>query len=107
MIEINLLPGSGKKAKKSGGGASLNIGASLASLRGKVRDPWLLSAIGCGVIAFAVAGGLYTTQTARQTRLDDELEKAVQDSTRYATVLRERETVEAKRDTVLRSLNMI
>jgi len=107
MIEINLLPGSGKKAKKSGGGAKLNIGASLGSLRGKVRDPWLLSAIGCGVIAFLATGGLYTTQNARQARLDKDLENAVQDSTRYATVLRERETVEAKRDTVLRSLNMI
>jgi Tfp pilus assembly protein PilN len=31
----------------------------------------------------------------------------VQDSTRYASVLHEREKAEAKRDTVLRSLNMI
>ena len=31
----------------------------------------------------------------------------MQDSTRYASVLRERETAEAKRDTVLRSLNII
>ncbi len=46
-------------------------------------------------------------QTTRQSRLDEQLEKAVQDSTRYATVLRERETAEAKRDTVLRALNMI
>jgi Tfp pilus assembly protein PilN len=107
MIEINLLPGSGKKAKKSGGGAKLNIGASLESLRGKIRDPWLLGAIGCGLIAFLATGGLYVTQSTRQSRLDEALEKAVQDSTRYATVLRERETVEAKRDTVLRSLNMI
>ena len=108
MIEINLLPGSGKKAKKSGGGgAKLNLGASLQSLRGKVRDPWLLGAMGCSVVAIAATALLYTMQTARQTRLDDELEKAVQDSTRYSTVLRERERAEAKRDTVLRSLNMI
>ena len=54
MIEINLLPGSGKKAKKGGGGgAKLNLGASLQSLRGKVRDPWLLGAIGCSVVAIA------------------------------------------------------
>src|SRR3954471_16086005 len=108
MIEINLLPGSGKKAKKSGGGgAKLNLGASLQSLRGKVRDPWLLGAIGCSVVAIAATALLYTMQPARQPRLDDELEKAVQDSTRYSTVLRERERAEAKRDTVLRSLNMI
>ena len=107
MIEINLLPGSGKKAKKSSGGAKLNLGASLESLRGKIRDPWMLGAIASGLVAVLVTGGLFTTQSARQARLDEELEKAVQDSTRYATVLRERETAEAKRDTVLRSLNMI
>ena len=27
MIEINLVPGSGKKAKKGSGGAKLNVGA--------------------------------------------------------------------------------
>ena len=107
MIEINLVPGSGKKAKKGSGGAKLNIGASLESLRGKIRDPWMLGAIGSSLVAVLVTAGLYMTQTARESRLGDELEKAVQDSTRYATVLRERETVEAKRDTVLRALNMI
>ncbi|MBW8768466.1 MAG: PilN domain-containing protein [Gemmatimonadetes bacterium] len=107
MIEINLLPGSGKKAKKSSGGAKLNLGASLQSLRGKVRDPWMLGAIGTSVVAVLATAVLYTTQTTRQSHLDEELGKAVQDSTRYATVLRERETVEAKRDTVLRALNMI
>jgi len=54
-----------------------------------------------------VTGALYTSQESRTARLDDELQKAVQDSTRYASVLREREKAEAKRDTVLRSLNMI
>jgi Tfp pilus assembly protein PilN len=88
MIEINLLPGSGKKAKKSSGGAKLNLGASLESLRGKIRDPWMLGAIGSSVVAVLATGFLYTTQNARQSRLDEALEKAVQDSTRYATVLR-------------------
>src|SRR5829696_4708432 len=110
MIEINLLPGSGKKAKKGsggGGGASLNLGASFANLKNKIRDPWLIGAMGSAVVAALVTGVMYTTQEARAARLDDELQKAVQDSTRYASVLREREKAEAKRDTVLRSLNMI
>src|SRR5829696_8903006 len=108
MIEINLLPGSGKKAKKSGGGAAaLNLGASLSNLKARIRDPYLIGALASAVIAAVALGGLYTTQEARSARLDDELQKAVQDSTRYASVLREREKAEAKRDTVLRSLNMI
>ncbi len=108
MIEINLIPGSGKKAKKGGGGgAKLNFGASLANLKAKVRDPYMLGAIGSGIVAILMTGALYASQESRTARLDDELQKAVQDSTRYASVLREREKAEAKRDTVLRSLNMI
>ena len=108
MIEINLIPGSGKKAKKSGGGgAKLNLGASLGNLKAKVRDPFMLGAIGSAVVAILATGGLYTMQESRSARLEDELQKAVQDSTRYASVLHERERAEAKRDTVLRSLNMI
>jgi Tfp pilus assembly protein PilN len=110
MIEINLLPGTGKKAKKGGGGgggSKVNLGASLGNLKAKIRDPFMLGALGSAVVAALVVGGLYTTQEARSARLDEELQKAVQDSTRYASVLREREKAEAKRDTVLRSLNMI
>ena len=109
MIEVNLNPGTGKKkAKKGGGGGSkLSLGASFAGLKARVRDPWMLGALGSAVVAALMVGGLYTTQEARAARLDEELQKAVQDSTRYASVLREREKAEAKRDTVLRSLNMI
>ena len=108
MIEINLIPGTGKKSKKGGGGgAKLSLGATFGNLKSKVRDPYMLGAIGSAVVAILVTGGLYTTQESRSARLEDELQKAVQDSTRYASVLREREKAEAKRDTVLRSLNMI
>jgi Tfp pilus assembly protein PilN len=107
MIEINLLPGSGKKARKGSAGPKMNLGASLGNLRNRIRDPWLIGAIGSAGLALAATAILYTTQTARESRLDEDLQKAVQDSTRYASVLRERETAEAKRDTVLRSLNMI
>ncbi|PYP76558.1 MAG: hypothetical protein DMD35_18300 [Gemmatimonadetes bacterium] len=107
MIEINLVPGTGRKSKKGGGGAKLNLGASLGSLKARIRDPYMLGAIGSALVAILVTGGLYTTQASRAARLDEALQKAVQDSTRYASVLHERERAEAKRDTVLRSLNMI
>ena len=108
MIEINLLPGSGKKSKKSGGGGpKLNLGSSFANLKSRIRDPFLIAALVSAAVAAVALGGLYTTQEARAARLDEELQKSVQDSTRYASVLREREKAEAKRDTVLRSLNMI
>jgi Tfp pilus assembly protein PilN len=106
MIEINLLPGAGRRSRR-GGGSTMDIGAVLATLRERIREPWLIGAIAACVVSGAVVGLLYTRQSSRTAKLDEELQKAVQDSTRYASVLREREKAEAKRDTVLRSLNLI
>lgn len=106
MIEINLLPGSGKKSRR-GGGAKLDVGAMLTGVRDRVREPWLIAAVATSAVALAVCGWLYVSQTKREARLETEIQAAVQDSTRYASVLREREKAEAKRDTVLRSLNLI
>ena len=38
MIEINLLPGAGKKARGAGAGAA--VGASFATAASKVKDPF-------------------------------------------------------------------
>jgi Tfp pilus assembly protein PilN len=106
MIEINLLPGAGRKSRK-GAGPKMDFGAAFSGIRDRVRDPWLIGAIASAVVAIALVGGLWVTQSAREVSLDEQLQKAVQDSTRYSSVLRERELAEAKRDTVIRSLNMI
>ncbi len=110
MIGINLQPGTARKTRRSSGGRSvpkLDIAASIASLRERIRDPWMIAAVGVTVIAVAAVGTLYMTQSRREAALSESEQKAVQDSTRYASVLREREVAEAKRDTVLRSLNLI
>ena len=110
MIGINLLPGTGRKTRRSSGGGGLpklDIASSIASLRERIRDPWMIGAVGVTVIAVAAVGTLYMTQSRREAALTEAEQKAVQDSTRYASVLREREVAEAKRDTVLRSLNLI
>jgi Tfp pilus assembly protein PilN len=116
MIEINLLPGTKKKSRKGGGGGggsaspsapSFDFAAWFDSMRQRIREPWLIGAVGMAVLAVGLVGALYTRQTAREATINDALQKAVQDSTRFASVLREREMAEAKRDTVLRSLNLI
>jgi Tfp pilus assembly protein PilN len=107
MIEINLLPGAGKKKSRGGGGPKLDIGAMVANLRERIRQPWLIGAVATTVVALAIVGFLFTAQTRRESAVTEALQKAVQDSTRYASVLKEREMAEAKRDTVLRSLNLI
>lgn len=106
MIEINLLPG-GRKTRRGASGPRMDLGASLASLRERIREPWLIGGTSAVALAIAVMAILFLAQSRREANLGDSLQKAVQDSTRYASVLRERERAEARRDTVLRSLNLI
>lgn len=113
MIEINLLPGTKKKGRKGGGGGpsvsmpSFDFAAWIQSVRDRVREPWLIGAVVTSALVVGLVGALYVRQAARESTLEEALQKAVQDSTRFASVLKERETAEAKRDTVLRSLNLI
>jgi hypothetical protein len=82
MIEINLIPGTGKKSKKGGGGgAKLSVGAALGSLKSKVRDPYMLGAIGSALLAIQLTGGLYTNQESPNPRHDHQHQKAVPDNT--------------------------
>jgi Tfp pilus assembly protein PilN len=106
MIEINLLPGARRKARR-GGGSKVDIAASMASLRERIREPWLIGGSAVTVVALAAVALLYFQQSQRESALDESLQKAVQDSTRYSSVLREHDKAEARRDTVLRSLNLI
>lgn len=108
MIEINLLPGSGKKSKsKGGGGSSVDIGAALKSFAAKVTDPFLLGAIASGLGAALIIGGLYTRQVTRQASLEDKERRALKDSTQYAVIVKSIRKAQAKRDSVMRQLNII
>ena len=114
MIEINLLPGgSGKKKSSRGGGGggggakSFNIGAAFSRFIQQIKDPWLLSAIGSVALAVLVVGGVYSWQEHQISSLTARETKALEDSTRYAAVLKEKLKAEAKRDTLLRRMNLI
>ena len=105
MIEINLLPGSGKKARGRSSGVGLS--ETLSGIFTKVKDPYLLGSIGSVAVALAVIAVLWLTQSARERSLVEKEQKAVQDSTRYATVVAEKRKAEAQRDSVLRQVNII
>ncbi|MEP7382177.1 MAG: PilN domain-containing protein [Gemmatimonadota bacterium] len=105
MIEINLLPGADKKNKGRGAGFSLRaLGASVSA---RVRDPYLLSAVASVLVAAAGIGGLHLTQTSTLSALEVRESEAVRDSARFAVVLKERRKAEAKRDSVVRQLEII
>ena len=108
MIEINLLPGTGKKGKsKGGGGASFDAGATFRGFASKVTDPFLLGAVASGVLAAAAIGALYTQQLTRQKSLEDKERRAVKDSIQYAVVVKSIRRAQAQRDSVVRQLNII
>ena len=70
MIEINLLPGAGRKSKR-GGSRSFDVAATMTSMRDKVRDPWLLGAIASTALALLVVSFLFLRQSSREARVDD------------------------------------
>lgn len=105
MIEINLLPGA-KKAKR-GGGARLDFSSVLSGFSERVKDRWLAAAVVCAFIGLAAVGFMYFSQSSTERRLADEEQQGLADSTRYASVLKDRVHLESKRDTLLRQLNII
>ena len=107
MIEINLLPGSGKKGKAKGGGGSADMGTAFRGFASKVTDPFLLGAVASGVLAAAAIGALYTQQLTRQKSLEDKERRAVKDSIQYAVVVKSIRKAQAQRDSVVRQLNII
>jgi len=108
MIEINLLPGSGKKNKaKGGGGSSVDVGSAFRSFASKITDPFLLGAVASGVLAAAAIGALYTQQLARQKSLDAKEMRSTKDSIQYAVVVKSIRRAQAQRDSVVRQLNII
>lgn len=105
MIEINLLPGARKKTRSHG--PSFNIGDVFSDLQSRVRDPWMISAVAGVVVGLVAIGVMWTWQSRRESSLTEREQKAVQDSTRYASVIAERAKAEAQRDSVQRQIAVI
>jgi Tfp pilus assembly protein PilN len=103
MIEINLLPGSGKKQRSTG----FNFSAIAGQAVSRVKDPFMIAAAVSIVAAVGAVGFLHLSQTQRATELTEREWRAVQDSTRYVAVLRERNRALAQRDSVQRQLEII
>jgi Tfp pilus assembly protein PilN len=105
MIEINLLPGAGKKRAASR--KSVDFGAVASGMSGRLRDKFLVAAVVGVVVSVGATAVLYMTQTSKDATLTERAEVAVRDSTRYATFLKDRYRAEAARDTLLRQVNII
>jgi Tfp pilus assembly protein PilN len=108
MIEINLLPGARRKTRSTGPSFNFaNLTESFRDLSSRVRDPWLLSAVAGITLGLVAIGVMWMYQSRRESSLTEREQKAVQDSTRYASVIAERAKAEAQRDSVKRQIAVI
>lgn len=105
MIEINLLPGAGRRGKKSGGG--IQAGELLANAGAWAGDKYLMTGIGAVVAAVALTGFLYVHQHRVASSLEERQIVAVKDSARYSAVLAAKVKAEATRDSLFAQLAII
>src|SRR5260221_7283239 len=102
MIEINLLPGARRKARRAG--PSFDLAGSLASIRERIRQPWLIGSVALAVNSLAPIRPVYLQHTRRQTEINEALGKARPGFPRVPSVLRQRQNAEAGRRTGLRAV---
>lgn len=105
MIEINLLPGQSSKKQKAGPG--MDVGAAASMFVDKVKDPWLIGAMGSILAAGLLIAGAFWYQNGSQHDLDAKLQVAISDSTRYTGVIKQKRRAEAERDSVVRQVELI
>jgi Tfp pilus assembly protein PilN len=105
MIEINLLPGSGKKARRRG--VSTGFSTAVAGTMAQIKDPYMIAAAASAVVCTVVVGGLWFSQKGVESSLREKEAVAVQDSAKYATVIIEKRRAEMRRDSVMKQVKLI
>src|SRR3954469_3363987 len=113
MIEINLLPGDGKKKRKaksaSGSSFRLNFNPSqwFAGITEKITDKYLLGAIGASALSGLLIAFMFIHQTAQASGLEERETKAVKDSAQFGAVLNAKARAEATRDSLYQQIAII
>ena len=102
MIEVNLLPGGKKRAKK---GPSLSF--KVPSIEAVPKDPWILGSASVVLVAVVVSGFLYLTTSSRQEELTVSIEIAVADSIRYFDLIQQNNALNARRDSIAQRVGII
>ncbi|HYU52323.1 MAG TPA: PilN domain-containing protein [Gemmatimonadaceae bacterium] len=113
MIEINLLPGDGKKKKRAKTAAATKFEFNLkpppwlAGLTEKITDKYMLGAVAAAGASGALIVLLFISQAARGALLDARETKAVKDSAQYSAVLNAKARAEATRDSLYQQIAII
>jgi Tfp pilus assembly protein PilN len=102
LIEVNLHPGGKRRGAR---GPKLSI--SVPSLGGLGRDRWVLGSTVVVVATAALCGWLFTSIGGRTTELQLQIEQARADSTRYADLIQQNESLLARRDSIAQRVQII
>ncbi len=112
MIEINLLPGDGKKKRRATSTATkfefnLKPPAWLAGLTQGITDKYMLGAIGTAIASGLLISLMFISQTAMSKMLEARETQAVKDSAQYGALLTAKAKAEATRDSLYQQIAII
>src|SRR5450759_2391860 len=113
MIEINLLPGDGKKKRRAKTATATKFEFNfkpppwLAGITDKMADKYMLGAVGAAGVAGALIVLMFVSQTARGAMLEARETKALKDSTQFSAVLVAKAKAEASRDSLYQQIAII
>lgn len=102
MIKINLLPDSGKKKRRAGGGRGLKMPASLPAL-----DRTTAFLVAAWIIAPLVLAFMFFGVRSQRAELRTGIEQAVADSVRFARLIDTQAALQARQDTIAQKLFII
>jgi Tfp pilus assembly protein PilN len=107
MIEINLLPGGARKKAAAAAGPSFDFAAFTTGITAKFGSPWVIGAAVASVLTLIVVGWMFFGQASAKKTAESRLQAGLDDSTRFNSIVLERARLAAKRDTLLRQVNLI
>jgi Tfp pilus assembly protein PilN len=113
MIEINLLPGDGKKKRRAKTTSATKFEFNLkppqwlVGITEKITDKYMLGAIGASGLSGLLLALMFISQTARGAMLEAREMKAVKDSAQFSTILNAKARAEATRDSLYQQIAII
>lgn len=105
MIEVNLLPG-GRKRSSKGRGISFSL-PKFGRGGAPPGDPYILGAVAAGVVSIGLMAWLFFGVRSQKGDLQVQVADAVQDSARFADVIKRTKELEARRDSIATRVSII
>jgi len=111
MIQINLLPGDGKKKRRANSTKGLKFELRpadwFAGFADKITDKYMLGGIATAAVAGALIAFMIIHQAAQASDLAEKETKALKDSTQFSAVLVAKAKAEASRDSLYQQIAII